>query len=154
MVGMVGEQHRMQGDAFSDDVNLTSRLKGLTKLYGVSFIINHATYERLADPSRYCIRFLDKVQVMGRTKALDLYEVFEADLPDVRAWKQETQKEYEEALKLYYNQEFTAAQAKLFSVLQRNPRDKVAWHHLVNTTRLANIGTPEGWPGVTVMTQK
>ncbi|MGH6635940.1 MAG: adenylate/guanylate cyclase domain-containing protein, partial [Gammaproteobacteria bacterium] len=76
MVGMVGERHRMQGDAFSDHVNLTSRLEGLTKHYSISFIITAATKERLADPGRYDIRFLDKVQVKGKYKPLDLYEVY------------------------------------------------------------------------------
>ncbi|MEG5060814.1 adenylate/guanylate cyclase domain-containing protein [Microcoleus sp. A2-C5] len=32
MVGIVGEAERMQGDAFSDNVNLASRLESLTKL--------------------------------------------------------------------------------------------------------------------------
>jgi len=68
-----------------------------------------------------------------------------------RSWSKST---YEEALELYYNREFDAAQAKLFGVLQRNPRDKVAWHHLVNATRLADNGAPDGWTGVTVMTKK
>lgn len=154
MVGIVGEQDRMQGDAFSDDVNLTARLEGLTKIYGTTFIISRATYERLEDPDRYSIRYLDKVQVVGRTNALDLYEVYDADLPRFRALKQDSQAEYEAALELYFNREFESAQAKLFGVLQRNPRDKVAWHHLVNATRLADNGAPEGWSGVTVMTKK
>jgi len=154
MVGIVGEQGRLQGDAFSDDVNLTARLEGLTKFYGTTFIISHRTYERLEEPVRYNIRFLDKVQVMGRANALDLYEVYDADLSEMRALKQETQAEYETALELYYNREFAAAQGKLFGVLQRNPRDKLAWHHLVNATRLADTGAPDGWTGVTVMTQK
>ncbi len=154
MVGMVGEQHRMQGDAFSDDVNLTSRLEGLTKFYHVSLIISAATYERLADPSRYNIRFLDRVQVKGRKTALDLYEVYDADLPQMRQLKQETQADYEAALQLYYQREFDAAQNLLFRILQHNPRDKVAWHHLVQATQLAEQGVPPGWSGVTVMTEK
>ncbi|HMN26531.1 MAG TPA: adenylate/guanylate cyclase domain-containing protein [Caldilineaceae bacterium] len=154
MVGMVGEGHRMQGDAFSDDVNLTARLEGLTKFYHVSFILTAATYQRLADPGRYHIRFLDKVLVKGKQKPLDLYEVYEADPPLMRQLKEETQAEYEEALQLYYNREFAAAQAKLFRVLQRNPRDKVAWQHLVKATQLAETGAPEAWTGVTVMTEK
>jgi PAS domain S-box-containing protein len=154
MVGIVGERDRMQGDAFSDAVNLTARLEGLTKFYGINFIINRTTYERLADPDRYNIRYLDKVQVLGRTDALDLYEVYDADLPQARALKEETQTEYEEALQLYYRREFDAAQARLFNVMQRNPRDKVAWHHLVNATRLADTGAPVGWTGVTVRTSK
>ena len=154
MVGMVGERHRMQGDAFSDDVNLTSRVEGLTKYYHVSCIITAATYARLADPSRYNIRFLDKVQVKGKQKALDLYEVYDADPLLLRTLKQETLADFEEALRLYYAQAFADAQTKLFGVLQRNPKDKVAWHHLVQATRLAEQGAYEGWTGVTVMTEK
>jgi hypothetical protein len=44
----------------------------------------------------------------------------------VRTLKQETQVDFEEALRLYYAREFAGAQAKLFGVLQRNPKDKVA----------------------------
>lgn len=154
MVGMVGEEHRMQGDAFADDVNLTSRLEGLTKFYHVSLIVSAAAHERLVDPAKYNIRFLDRVQVKGRKNALDLYEVYDADLPQMRQLKQETQAEYEEALRLYYAREFDAAQNILFRVLQRNPRDKVAWHHLVQATQLADQGVPPGWTGVTVMTEK
>jgi PAS domain S-box-containing protein len=154
MVGIVGEENRMQGDALSDDVNLTARLEGLTKFYGISFIISHSTYERLAKRGRYNIRYLDKVQVMGRANALDLYEVYDADPPEMRELKQETQVEYEQALELYYDRDFEGAQAKLFNILQRNPRDKAAWHHLVNATKLAEQGAPEGWTGVTVMTKK
>ncbi len=50
MVGMVGEAGRMQGDAFSDDVNLTSRIEGLTKHYSVSFIITVAHQRALGRP--------------------------------------------------------------------------------------------------------
>jgi len=154
MVGMVGESDRMQGDAFSDDVNLTARIEGLTKFYGTSLIISQSTYSRLADPGAYHIRFLDTVQVVGRKQALKLYEVFDADPPQMRALKQETQSIYEEALGLYYEKRFEEAQSKLFDVLQRNPRDKPAWHHLVNATRLVDSGAPDGWTGVTVMDAK
>jgi PAS domain S-box-containing protein len=154
MMGMVGEQHRMQGDAFSDEVNLTARLEGLTKYYAVSMIISTATYARLADAYRYPIRFLDRVQVKGKEKPLDLYEVYAVDPPAIRRRKQETQEIYEEALRLFYAREFQAAQARLFDVLQQNPRDKVAWQHLVKATQLAENGVPDSWTGVTVMTEK
>ncbi|MBV1877405.1 MAG: PAS domain-containing protein [Pseudomonadales bacterium] len=154
MVGIVGEQDRMQGDTFSDEVNLTARIEGLTKFYGINFIVSHSTCQRLIKPADYNIRFLDKVQVMGRTNVVELYEVYDADAPQMRALKQETQADFEVAIALYYNRDFTGAQAKLFDVLQRNPRDKAAWHHLVNATRLADRGAPEGWTGVTVMDHK
>jgi PAS domain S-box-containing protein len=154
MMGIVGEEGRMEGDAFSDDVNLAARVEGLTKLYSVSFIITDTTYDRLTDPGRYHIRFLDRVQVKGRSKSLGLYEVFDADSPEMRQLKLETLPEYEEAIRLYYAREFFQAQSLLFKVLQTNPADKVAWHHLVQTTQLLDQGVSEDWAGVTVWSQK
>lgn len=154
MVGMVGEARRMQGDAFSDDVNLTARVEGLTKHYSVSFIITAETYQQLADPGQYKIRFLDKVQVKGKNKPLSLYEVYDADPSRQRDLKSKTQPDYDEALRLYYAREFAEAQSLLFKVLQRNPADKVAWRHLVEATQLLDEGIADDWTGVTVMTKK
>ncbi len=154
MVGMVGESNRIQGDAFSDDVNLTSRLEGLTKFYQISFIITAETEKRLTDADAHKIRFLDKVRVKGKNEAVELYEVFDADPPEMLTLKQETVGELTEAQQLYYAREFEAAQVQLFKVLQRNPKDKVAWHYLGQATRCLEEGVDETWTGVTVMTEK
>ena len=154
MVGMVGEAGRIQGDAFSDNVNLTSRLEGLTKFYNVSFIISAATKDALKDPSKYNIRYLDKVQVKGKMKALDLYEVFDSDLPEMLSLKQETLGMYQEAMRHYFAKDFSVTQSLLFKVLQKNPNDKVAWHHLMNTTRNLENGISDTWTGVNVMASK
>ena len=144
----------MQGDALSDNVNLTARVEGLTKFYGVSFIITAESYRSLTFPETYCIRFLDKVQVKGKTETLELYEIYDGDSSEQRKLKQITQVEYSEALDQYYNRDFAGAQAKLFGVLQRNPQDKVAWHHLVQATKALDEGVIDNWTGVTTMVEK
>jgi len=154
MVGMVGEVGRMQGDAFSDNVNLTSRLESLTKFYHVSFIITSATKDALNDSSKYNIRYLDKVQVEGKIKELDIFEVFDSDVADIRLLKQQTLDEYHQAMKLYFAKDFSAAQALLLAVLQKNPTDKVIWYHLMNTTRNIDMGIPDSWTGVNIMKSK
>ena len=73
MLGMVGEENRIQGDAFSDNVNLTSRLEGLTKFYGVAMIISGQALEHLSNPDHYQIRFLDRAIVKGRNEAISVY---------------------------------------------------------------------------------
>jgi hypothetical protein len=154
MVGVVGEVDRMQGDAISDHVNLASRLESLTKLYDVSLVISSATHERLADPSKYRIRYLDKVRVMGKEEAIQLYEVFDADPPELQMLKLETQANLVRAQELFYGKEFVNAQVELFKVLERNPTDKVAWHFLVQAAQCLENGVPETWTGETVMTTK
>ena len=61
---------------------------------------------------------------------------------------------YQEAMKHYFAKDFSATQSLLFKVLQKNPNDKVAWHHLMNTTRNLENGVSEIWTGVNVMTSK
>lgn len=154
MVGVVGDAKRMEADSFSPEVTLTSRIEGLTKHYGVSFIITAATKNRLADPMKYKIRFLDKVQVKGKAKALELYEVYDADPAQERLIKEETQAQYEQSIRHYYAKEFEKAQQILFRVLLKNPKDKVAWHHLIRATQCLEEGIEENWTGITVMTSK
>ncbi len=154
MVGMVGEENRMQGDAFSDEVNLTSRIEGLTKFYDASLIISAESHARLADPERYQVRFLDKVQVKGRASAVHLYEIFDADEPRLRDLKLKTREILAAAQDLYYGGQFRAAQVELFKALQVNPDDKLAWHFLVEASKWLEQGVGEDWDGVTVMTKK
>jgi class 3 adenylate cyclase/FixJ family two-component response regulator len=66
MVGIVGEAARMQGDAFSDHVNLTARLRGLSKLYGAPLVISKEALSQLSNPSQYQLRFLPDSRVKGK----------------------------------------------------------------------------------------
>src|SRR4028119_198568 len=68
MVGIIGEANRMQADALSDHVNITARLESLTKYYGVSLLISGDVVERLSQPEKYHIRFLDRAIVKGRQR--------------------------------------------------------------------------------------
>ena len=70
MVGMIGEELRMQGDAFSDNVNLTSRLEGLNKFYGTSMIISQDILDQLPQPVTFGMRYLGKAVVKGRVAPL------------------------------------------------------------------------------------
>ena len=153
MVGMVGYDRRIQGDAFSDAVNLTSRVESLTKNYGVSFLITDDTRTSLSKPEDYDIRFVDRVRVKGKRQSLDLFEVFNANEQSQRDLKRETAELYQSAVDAYHNGEYELAQSCLFSVLQQNPADKVAWNRLLKATQALDEGTTDGWE-TTVMTEK
>jgi class 3 adenylate cyclase len=154
MVGMIGEQMRMQGDAFSDNVNLTSRLEGLTKFYGVSMIMSEETLLRLQKPVRYQMRYLGKAQVKGREHPISLYEVFEGAPESQRLRRQQTKADFERGLKLYMTGKFTEAIACFESVLQRDPDDKTATLYLERAAAMLNQPLPDNWDGVEVMTSK
>ncbi|MEG4997822.1 AAA family ATPase [Microcoleus sp. B4-D4] len=125
MLGTVGGQNRMDGTVISDAVNLASRVESLTKNYGVSLLITEQTYSRLSNPVDYAIRTIDTVRVKGKSQLVTVYEVFDADLPEIKEGKLATLPTFTEALSLY-NQGKLAGASKLFAdCLRQNPGDVV-----------------------------
>jgi len=120
----------MDGTVISDAVNLASRIEELTKSYGVSLLISHQTFSRLQDTSQYDIRIVERVKVKGKSELVTVYEVFDADLPEIREGKLVTKTLFEEAQKLYTMGNFSAAAQCCQDCLCQNPRDKVVQIYL------------------------
>jgi hypothetical protein len=116
----------MDGTVVSDAVNLAARLENLTKEYGVPLLITHYTLARLQNPMEYSIRFIDKVKVKGKSKAVAVFEVFDGDEPQVKESKLATKTIFEEGLFLYHQQATKQAAQRFEEVLSLNPMDRVA----------------------------
>ncbi|WP_377476328.1 MAG: adenylate/guanylate cyclase domain-containing protein [Microcoleus anatoxicus] len=130
MLGIVGGPSRMDGTVISDAVNLASRIESLTKKYGVSLLITDPTFQSLKNPADYAIRKIDRVQVKGKSEMVTVYEVFDADLPEIKAGKLATLQVFSEALFLYDMKNFSGAAVLFNECLQQNPGDVVAQIYL------------------------
>ena len=126
MLGTVGGKNRMDGTAISDAVNLAARLESLTKIYEVPLLITHHSLARLHNPTGYNIRFIDRVKVKGKSKAVAVFEVFDGDEPQVKQSKLATKTIFEEGLFLYHRQATRQAAQRFQEVLSLNPKDTVA----------------------------
>jgi class 3 adenylate cyclase/FixJ family two-component response regulator len=130
MLGTVGGQSRMDGTVISSAVSLAYHLESLTKSYGVSLLISEATYASLQDPSQYDIRAIDRIQAKGRSELVLIYEVFDADPPELNAGKKSTEAVFDRGFLLYHQQDFEEA-LKFFEIcLDLNPEDSVAQLYL------------------------
>ncbi len=154
MLGMVGEDNRMQGDAFSDNVNLTARLEGLTKYYGVSLLISEQALNVLSNPENYQIRFLDRAIVKGRNEAIGVYEIMDAEADEIRLLKLKTQPEFELGVQSYRTGNLHEAKFSFEQVLEVNPMDKTAKLYLERVQILEEKGVPENWTGVWAFDEK
>ncbi|MEG4168640.1 MULTISPECIES: AAA family ATPase [unclassified Microcoleus] len=126
MLGTVGGPNRMDGTVISDAVNLASRVESLTKNYGVALLITQPTYTRLKNPSQYAIRTIDTVKVKGKSEAVTIYEVFDADPLAIKDGKLARLELFAEARALYSGGKLFEA-ARLFDECWRqNPGDRVA----------------------------
>jgi PAS domain S-box-containing protein len=130
MLGTVGGKNRMDSTVISDAVNLSSRLEGLTKYYGVSLLISQHTLARLHSPMDYCIRFIEQTTVKGKSKAVAVFEVFDGDEEDLKQGKLATLSCFEEGLWLYHKRCFSQAAKQFKQVSKINPRDTVAQIYL------------------------
>ncbi len=130
MLGTVGGHNRMDGTVISDAVNLAARLEQLTKEYGVSLLISHHTFLQLTHPVEYAFRIIGQVQVKGKIEMVSVFEIFEADPPEIRSVKLMTKPDFEKALFLYTKRLFKEAAQIFQECLDINPVDQVAQIYL------------------------
>lgn len=154
MLGTVGGPGRMDGTVISDAVNLAARLEGLTKRFGASLLMSEYTLRELPEETSYHIRFLGKVQVKGKNRAVAVYEIYDGDPEEVVEIKLKTTPHFEQGLCYYFDKEFAEAAVMFKNVLKDNPTDKTAKLYLERSAHFMVHGAPEGWQGIEAMESK
>ncbi len=149
MMGLVGNSSRLQGDAFSDSVNLAARVESLTKQYNASVIITEDVKKNIRE--EYQTRYLDYVIVKGKTAPVKLFELLNLEIDFLKLNYLEN---YKEAVYAFYQTEFIESKKLFLEISKLNPDDKAVQNFLNRINIFEKEGIPENWDGRNLMTEK
>jgi class 3 adenylate cyclase/CHASE2 domain-containing sensor protein len=106
VTGNMGSAMRMNYTMMGDTVNLAARLEASAKQYGVYIQVAEESYKACKD--KFIWRDLDFVIVMGKTEPAQVFELI-AEIGNMPPGYDKLLPAYDEALKLYRNQEWAKA---------------------------------------------
>jgi len=146
-VGNMGSADLFDYTIIGDNVNLTSRLEGLTKFYGVKLIVSQPITACLPDTMLY--QELDQVRVKGKMEPVAIYTLFQPGSDERQELEGELTAHFQ-AINVYKERQFSRAKTLFEGLCLRYPHRKIYSIYLSRCEFFIQSPPQDGWDGVFV----
>jgi class 3 adenylate cyclase len=154
IMGITGDEHRMDAATISDTVNTAARIESLTKYYKSPLLLSGETLRQISNADLYLLRHLGKVQLKGKHILLSIIDCING-YPDTELQKKTKSLDlFNQAMNNYFEQRFEKSIQGFQSVIETDPEDKTAIFFMENALKYLKNGVPENWTGAEEMLSK
>lgn len=157
IMGIIGDQRRLDAATIADTVNTASRIESLTKHYGARILLSEDSLRLIshtAGQADFSFRYLGKVQVKGKLDALGIYECYDGDPPEQIEAKTASASAFADGVEAYFQKNFPLAEEAFITVLSQNPEDHPARLFLDKARQFVLGNVPPSWTGIEKMEVK
>jgi len=146
MLGIIGEEKRMESGVISEHATIASVLEKKAKLLGAQILVSDSLEEELAS-SGLNYRALGLIFLEEQRKSVRLYDVFEGDPDERRSSKLKTRTAFEEAVRLYQQGRFHDARERFVQILRMDRDDQAAKLYFYAAELFGERGADAGFDG-------
>jgi adenylate cyclase len=154
IMGITGDEFRLDAATISDTVNTAARIESLTKYYKSPLLLSADTFQYLNGDHAFLFRHLGGVRLKGKHKLLNIIECINGfnDVHNDRKIK--TLELFKEAMHAYHEQQFETAINLFQKILSNDPDDLTVSFFLDNSKKYLREGVPQNWTGAEEMISK